>query len=112
MFFKGEKKDWSPHSPLKTDDHSGASLDWEKLNFPLKVRNRHEGDRYRPLGSPGRKKLKEIMRAKEIPHSLRDRNPVFLSGDEIVWVLGLPVAEKFKVTDNTREIFTITPILK
>ena len=108
--FKGEKQALETYSPIKTDNNLGACLDWEKLKFPLQVRNRQEGDRYQPLGSPGRKKLKEIMRAKGIPQRERDRYPVFLSGNEIVWVLGLPVSEKFKVTPNTREVFVISVI--
>ncbi len=108
--FKGEKKILETYSPIKTDDNLGACLDWEKLKFPLQVRNRQEGDRYQPLGSPGRKKLKEIMRAKGIPQRERNRYPVFLSGEEIVWVLGLPVSEKFKVTPHTREVFVISVI--
>jgi tRNA(Ile)-lysidine synthase len=108
--FKGEKKDFGASGPLRTDDHREACLDWDKLAFPLHVRNRQEGDRYRSLGSPGRKKLKEIMRAKGIPQPERDKNPVFLSGDEIVWVLGLPVSEKFKITAETRKVFVITSV--
>jgi tRNA(Ile)-lysidine synthase len=108
--FKGEKRDLETFSPLKTDDNLGACLDWSKLKFPLHVRNRQEGDRYKSFGSPGRKKLKEIMRAKGFPQSGRNRYPVFLSGDEIVWVLGLPVSDKYKVTSDTHKIFVISLI--
>jgi len=89
------------------DNNRRALLDAGKVRFPLLVRSRREGDRYRPLGSPGRKKLKEIMRAKGIPASDRDRHPVFFSGEQIVWVLGLPVAEDFKISPATREIILI-----
>lgn len=106
----GRKQDLETFSPLKTDDRLEACLDWDKLVFPLHVRNRQEGDKYQPLGSPGRKKLKEIMRAKGIPLRERNRHPVFISGDDIVWVLGLPVSEKHKVTTATRTVFVITVI--
>jgi tRNA(Ile)-lysidine synthase len=109
--FEGKKQDFDAYSPIKTDDNRGACLDWDKLVFPLYVRNRQEGDRYQPLGSPGRKKLKEIMRAKSIPSQERNRHPVFISGDDIVWVLGLPVSEKYKVTLDTRKVFVITALL-
>ncbi len=92
---------------LTFDDENLANFDYSKLNFPLLVRNRVEGDRYQPLGSLGRKKLKEIMRAKGIPLEERMRRPVFISGREIIWVLGLPVSEDFKVTKRTKEIFRI-----
>ena len=89
------------------NDDQRAYLDGAKIRFPLAVRCRREGDRYRPLGAPGRKKLKEIMRAKGILPGQRPRLPVFLSGGTIVWVLGLPVADEFKVTPQTTDIFII-----
>jgi len=92
---------------LDFDDERQAHLDLARLRFPLLVRSRREGDRYQPLGAPGKKKLKEIMRAKGIPVPARDKRPVFLSGDEIVWVLGLPVSERHKVSLMTEHIFTI-----
>jgi len=102
------KKIKNGHSlPQKIDDKNQAFLDWEKLKFPLLVRNRHEGDRYQPLGAPGQKKLKEIMRAKKIPLSERERKPVFLCQNDIIWVMGLPVSESFKVKKNTDVIFRI-----
>lgn len=92
--------------PSYNDDRR-ALVDAEKVHFPLLVRSRREGDRYRPLSSPGRKKLKEIMRAKGIPVSERDRHPVFLSCGKIFWVLGLPVADDFKLTPATQHILII-----
>jgi tRNA(Ile)-lysidine synthase len=89
------------------DDDTVAYLDADKLHFPLTVRSRRKGDRYHPLGAPGSQKLKEIMRAKGIPAQARNRHPVFLSGNEIIWVLGLPVSEKFKITDATKVVFEI-----
>lgn len=97
-------------SPLRFDDNTTAFLDLDKLRFPLLVRSRQDGDRYRPLGAPGMKKLKEIMRAKRIPLTERERRPVFLSGGEIVWILGLPVSEKFKVQEGSGNIFVINKL--
>jgi tRNA(Ile)-lysidine synthase len=97
-------------SPLRFDDNTTAFLDLDKLRFPLLVRSRQDGDRYRPLGAPGMKKLKEIMRAKRIPLTERERRPVFLSGGDIVWILGLPVSEKFKVQEGSGNIFVINKL--
>ena len=91
----------------RSDDRNQATVDLAKLSFPLVVRSRRPGDCYRPLGAPGRKKLKEILRAKGVPREVRDRIPVFLSQGEIVWVPGLPVAEEFKVETVTRRLFLI-----
>ncbi len=90
------------------DDTARAYLDRRKIKFPLRVRNRREGDRYRSFGAPGHKKLKEILRAKGIPRAEREKKPVFLSEGEIVWVCGLPVAEEFKVSGNTEDVVVLT----
>ena len=95
--------------PSYNDDRR-VLLEAGKVCFPLLVRSRSEGDRYRPLGSPGRKKLKEIMRAKGIPPGERDRRPVFLSAGKIVWVPGLPVSEDFKITPATKAIYIISKL--
>ena len=108
--FQGKKIRKRDSLCLKFDNHSIAFLDFGKLKFPLLVRNRREGDRYKPLGAPGRKKLKEIMRAKGIPLSERERPPVFISGEEIAWILGLPVSDKFKIKRETCHIFEIKKI--
>jgi len=108
MAFRGtRRKAEAGRSSFKNDDRTGVDLDPAKLVFPLVIRNRRPGDLYRPLGAPGRKKLKEILRAKGVPVAGRDRLPVFLSRDEIVWAPGLPVAEKYKVTQGTETVFSI-----
>jgi tRNA(Ile)-lysidine synthase len=92
---------------VRQDNRRTALLDAAGLRFPLTVRSRVEGDRYRPLGAPGRSKLKEIFRAKGIAPDLRDRHPVVVSGGRIVWVLGLPVSEESKVRGDTSRVFVI-----
>ena len=90
------------------DNDAGCILDAGKIVFPLLVRNRRPGDRYRPLGAPGGKKLKEILRAKGVPENERGVRPVFVSGKEIVWVQGLPASEYHKVTARTKKILRIS----
>ena len=108
MAFRGKRhRADAGRSSYKNDDRTGVDLDSVKLDFPLVIRNRRPGDIYRPLGAPGRKKLKEILRAKGVPVAGRDRLPVFLSRGEIVWAPGLPVSEKYKVTGTRKAVFSI-----
>jgi tRNA(Ile)-lysidine synthase len=93
---------------LAADDESGCLLDAGRISFPLLVRNRRPGDGYRPLGAPGRKKLKEILRAKGVSADERGRRPVFVSGQDIVWVQGLPVSEDYKITSATKKVLAIS----
>jgi tRNA(Ile)-lysidine synthase len=108
LIFRGSRRKMDgERRSLKADDSAGAVLDAAKLEFPLLVRSRRPGDLYRPLGAPGRKKLKEILRAKGVPTGERDRLPVFVSRGEIVWAPGLPVAERFKIDGGTAYAFRI-----
>jgi tRNA(Ile)-lysidine synthase len=92
---------------LVFNDNRRVFLDLGKLSFPLEVRPRRAGDRYRPLGSPGAKRLKEALRSKGIALSDRDRLPVILSKGKIVWVPGLPAAEDFKIDRKTKNILLV-----
>lgn len=89
------------------DDSRQVFMNADRVAFPLTVRSREEGDRYRPIGAPGRQKINEMFRAKGIPASERNGKAVFESGGEIVWAEGLPVAEDFRVRPSTRRIIVI-----
>jgi len=108
--FRGKRIQRDKIRSYRFGDAARCYCDAGKLDFPLLVRSRLDGDRYRPFGSPGRKKLKEILRAKRIPVRDRDKHPVFLSGGKIVWVLGLPVAEEFKLTAQTKTVLALTKL--
>jgi len=105
--FQGKFAQVEKLGQLEYDDSKGCYLDGERVEFPLEVRNRRRGDKYRPLGMRGEKKLKELLSERKIPQEERDWLPVFVSGGQIVWVPGLPVAEKFKVTSGSRKVFII-----
>ncbi|MGV3488458.1 MAG: tRNA lysidine(34) synthetase TilS [Tuberibacillus sp.] len=93
--------------------------DYQKVIFPLMVRNRRTGDRFQPAGIEGTKKLKKLFIDRKIPRSLRDDWPIVLDGNgDVIWVpllghgnYGLiePTTSQFLIltfepTDNFRRI--------
>lgn len=56
------------------------------------VRSRRPGDRLRPEGAPGRRKLKDLLIDRKIPRAERDQLPLLCRGTEVVWVPGVSVA--------------------
>ena len=64
----------------------------------LTVRNRRPGDRLRPLGSPGSRKLKEVLIDRGVPQRQRDRLPLLCWAGEIAWVPGVTIAHRFRLT--------------
>lgn len=71
------------------------------------VRNRRAGDRFQALGMPVAKKLKDFLIDRKIPAEVRDRIPLLLCNDEIVWVAGVEVSDRFKVTAAEGVIFEV-----
>lgn len=60
----------------------------------LKIRARHPGDRFQPLGMGGHTvKLSDFMINQKIPVTERDRWPLVVSGGTILWVCGYRVSE-------------------
>jgi len=78
------------------------------LEMPLAVRSRRPGDRFRPLGAPGRRKLQDFLVDRKVPRDERDRVPVVVDGrDRIVWVVGQSVAEEFRVRDPSQGVILL-----
>ena len=87
---------------------STAFLDSERLLLPLKLRNFRPGDRFQPLGVRGTQKVKVFLIDHKIPRFERARIPLLLSGENIVWVVGYRIDERFKVTKETRRVLKAT----
>lgn len=76
-----------------------AALQASALSLPLVVRSRRPGDRLRPLGSPGSRKLQDVLVDCKVPQATRDRVPIVTDAEgRIVWVAGVVVAEHCRVT--------------
>jgi tRNA(Ile)-lysidine synthase len=66
-------------------DENLLHFDLDTLEFPLKIRNRREGDRIL-LKDGGRKKLKSLFIDDKVPPSIRERVPVLASGERLAGV--------------------------
>ena len=91
---------------------SGAEviyIDKEKIQFPLCLRKRKEGDLFFPYGMGGQKKvLRKYF--KDEKYSLYDKENQWLltdSTDQILWVVGRRADERFRPTPHTKEILCI-----
>jgi tRNA(Ile)-lysidine synthase len=60
------------------------------------IRNRRAGDRIQPSGSRRIRRLKEILIDRKIPREERDQIPLLCVGDQIAWVPGVTVDERFR----------------
>ena len=86
-----------------------AEVQAGRLAGPLGVRSRRPGDWLRPAGLGGRrKKLQDLLVDRKIPREHRDFLPLVVDGQgRIVWVVGLAVAEDFRVTEPSQGVILL-----
>lgn len=65
------------------------------------VRTRRHGDRFRPIGSPGTRKLKDYLIDRKVERDERDRIPLVACGSEVLYVAGFGTSELVKVDEST-----------
>ncbi len=82
-----------------------AALDFDRLKFPLSIRKWEKGDYFYPLGSRFKKKLSDFFIDRKF--NLFEKEEVFLlcSGEDIVWIIGHQIDNRFKITDQTKSVF-------
>jgi len=96
-----QSKDYSKETYQKT-------FDYDAVKGELHLRNRRQGDRFQPLGMSGTKKLKEYFIDEQIPRRLRDKIPILTDGNNIMWVVGYNIDDRFKVTTQTKTHLNVT----
>jgi tRNA(Ile)-lysidine synthase len=97
--------------PLEeTQDRNLAWLDADRSTGEMLVRNPRPGDRFRPLGLGGEKKLKDFFMDEKIPRSLRRRIVILEIGGRVGWVVGLRIDDRFKVSEGTQTALQVEAI--
>jgi tRNA(Ile)-lysidine synthase len=94
-------------SEIGKSDAKTIFVNAEALKFPLQLRNWQEGDYFYPFGMNGKKKLSKFF--KDEKFSIIDKEKAWLlcSDNQIVWLVGKRMDERFKVTENTQTILKI-----
>jgi tRNA(Ile)-lysidine synthase len=86
---------------------SRIRLDWNKLRPPLLVRTIRPGDRFRPLGMKGHKKVGDFLTDRKVPRPLRDEVLLLCDQEGPVWVAGHEIADRVKIDERTGKVLTV-----
>ena len=100
-------KDQVRHEVKGKDMDFTAFLDLNRAGSEVWVRCRQPGDRFQPLGMNQPKKLGEFIIDAKIPRAWRQRIPIVCSSQHILWVVGLRIDDRVKVTKNTRKVLRL-----
>ena len=84
-----------------------AALDHDKLVFPLKVRDWLPGDRFCPLGMAEFKKISDFLIDAKVPRNHKTAMRVLTSNEEIIWVIGQRIDDRYKITERTQRVLEI-----
>lgn len=68
----------------------------ERLDGPLCLRRRRPGDRFRPAGGRGSRRLQDFFVDSKLPQELRAAWPILATPTSIVWVAGLRADARFQ----------------
>ena len=85
-----------------------ASLDYDRLIFPLQLRKWRPGDHFIPLGMQNRKKLSDFLIDEKIPRFDKENIWVLCSDTDIVWVVGERIDDRYKISAETRKVYLLT----
>lgn len=92
---------------FKTTLKNSAQFDKELLKFPLTVRRWQNSDYFYPIGMKGKKKLSKYFKDEKLSLIEKENIWLLLSDNKIIWVIGMRQDERYKITDDTKNIVKI-----
>lgn len=85
-----------------------VSLDARSVKMPLTLRSAETGDRLQPLGMEGSKLVSDLFQESKLTHAARKRLPVVCDLVGPVWIPGVCLADRVKMTDSSEQGLELT----
>ena len=91
-----------------TQDKFVEFISGDSVAEEFQIRRWKNGDRFYPIGMKGTKKISDFLSDEKIPSYKKQEHLVLTNSGKIVWVIGLRIDERFKVTSGTKKILKLT----
>ena len=91
-------------------DSSIAYIDLDKIVFPIVLRKWKQGDYFMPLGMEKFKKLSHFFIDQKMSIPEKERIWLLSLGNEIIWVVGKRLDNRFKIDDHTKKVLIVSLI--
>jgi tRNA(Ile)-lysidine synthase len=98
---------WEAETRLVAPEESSPwwiAIQREWLGEALFLRRRVVGERFRPAGGQGSKRLQDLFVDMKIPRRYRANWPVLANREQLIWVAGLRAAEGFVADEHIMEV--------
>ncbi|MCH8814895.1 MAG: tRNA lysidine(34) synthetase TilS [Chloroflexi bacterium] len=103
--FEVEELDRIPHHVAR--NRFEVYVDADSLKRPLTVRSRKPGDRIRPLGLGGSKKVQDILVDAKVPKEERAAVPLLCDRSGVFWVVGNRLDERAAIKKSTHRALRV-----
>lgn len=102
------KLSFIPTEKMGHIDTTTVYVDAAKLNYPLQLRKWQEGDVFQPFGMKGKKKLSKFFKDEKLSLVAKQKVWILCSDHNIVWIVGHRLDDRFKITEQTKQLLKIT----
>jgi tRNA(Ile)-lysidine synthase len=84
-----------------------AYFDADKVKFPLVIRKKVQADRFVPFGMSGSKLISDFITDNKLSYSEKQSLYLLTDSDEILWVIGYRINEKYKLDQNSKKVLLV-----
>jgi len=103
-------EDWEQVWRLLPATRYSVYIDGDVAGSFLQVRTRRPGDRLQPLGMQYEKKVQDIFVDRHIARAERGTVPVFFTASHCIWLAGVCLDERVRLTSKTRQVVRLSII--
>ncbi len=89
-------------------DKNIAYFDFDKLKFPLTIRQWKEGDYFIPLGMTGKQKISKYFKDHLINRIQKDNTMLLCNEEDIIWIIGERIDNRYCITKNTKFVYQVS----
>ena len=82
-------------------------FDYDKIKGDLVIRNKKDNDTIVINDKGNRQKLKKYFISEKIPKDERKKVLIIADEEDVLWIIGHRISEKYKITDSTQKILEL-----
>ena len=92
---------------FKTKDAFVEWFDADRIEGPIELRSRQDGDRFRPIGAKGAKKVGRFLIDAQLDANMKRQAFLVCDAEKILWLAPVRMCEQAKITSETQHIVEI-----